>query len=59
MVTGRHFWFMGSKRARLLDRDTNLPFGVWTKVLPDPRLAKPVVDRVTYKAWRTDPTCPR
>jgi DNA replication protein DnaC len=29
---------------------TNLPFGEWTKVFPDPRLAKAVVDRVTHKA---------
>jgi DNA replication protein DnaC len=29
---------------------TNLPFGEWTKVFPDPRLAKAVVDRLTHKA---------
>jgi DNA replication protein DnaC len=29
---------------------TNLPFGEWTKVFADPRLAKAVVDRVTHKA---------
>jgi len=29
---------------------TNLPFGEWGKVFPDPRLAKAVVDRVTHKA---------
>jgi DNA replication protein DnaC len=29
---------------------TNLPFGEWTKVFPDPRLAKAVVDRITHKA---------
>jgi DNA replication protein DnaC len=29
---------------------TNLPFGEWTKVFPDPRLAKAVVDRVTHRA---------
>ena len=29
---------------------TNLPFGEWTKVFPDPRLAKAVVDRLTHRA---------
>jgi DNA replication protein DnaC len=29
---------------------TNLPFGEWTKVFPDARLAKAVVDRVTHRA---------
>jgi len=29
---------------------TNLPFGEWTKVFPDPRLANAVVDRITHKA---------
>jgi DNA replication protein DnaC len=29
---------------------TNLPFGDWTKVFPDARLAKAVVDRITHKA---------
>jgi DNA replication protein DnaC len=29
---------------------TSLPFGEWTKVFPDPRLAKAVVDRITHKA---------
>jgi DNA replication protein DnaC len=29
---------------------SNLPFGEWTKVFPDPRLAKAVVDRVTHRA---------
>jgi DNA replication protein DnaC len=29
---------------------TNLPFGEWTKVFPDPRLAKAVVDRITHRA---------
>lgn len=29
---------------------TNLPFGEWTKVFGDPRLAKAVVDRLTHKA---------
>ena len=29
---------------------TDLPFGEWTKVFPDPRLAKAVVDRLTHRA---------
>jgi DNA replication protein DnaC len=29
---------------------TNLPFGEWTKVLPDARLAKAVVGRLTHRA---------
>jgi DNA replication protein DnaC len=29
---------------------SNLPFGEWTKVFPDPRLAKAVVDRITHRA---------
>ena len=29
---------------------TNLPFGEWTKVFPDARLAKAVVDRITHRA---------
>jgi len=29
---------------------TNLPFGEWAKVFPDPRLAKAVVDRLTHRA---------
>ena len=29
---------------------TNLPFGEWSKVFPDPRLAKAVVDRLTHRA---------
>lgn len=29
---------------------TNLPFSEWTKVFPDPRLAKAVVDRLTHRA---------
>jgi DNA replication protein DnaC len=33
---------------------TNLPFGEWTKVFPDPRLATAVVDRVTHKAHIID-----
>ena len=49
---------------------TNLPFGEWTKVFPDARLAKAVVDRITHRAhiidtgnesWRFNPasTAPR
>jgi len=33
---------------------TNLPFGEWTKVFPDPRMAKAVVDRITHKAHIID-----
>lgn len=33
---------------------SNLPFGEWTKVFPDPRLAKAVVDRVTHRAHIID-----
>src|SRR6201988_609367 len=33
---------------------TNLPFGEWTKVFPDPRLAKGVVYRITHKAHIID-----
>jgi DNA replication protein DnaC len=33
---------------------TNLPFGEWTKVFPDPRLAKAIVDRLTHKAHIID-----
>ena len=29
---------------------TSLPFGEWTKVFSDPRLAKAVVDRLTHRA---------
>jgi DNA replication protein DnaC len=29
---------------------SNLPFGEWGKVFPDPRLAKAVVDRLTHRA---------
>ena len=33
---------------------TNLPFGEWTKVFPDPRLAKAVIDRLTHRAHIID-----
>jgi DNA replication protein DnaC len=33
---------------------TNLPFGEWTRVFADPRLAKAVVDRLTHKAHIID-----
>jgi DNA replication protein DnaC len=33
---------------------TNLPFGEWTKVFPDPPLAKAVVDRLTHRAHIID-----
>ncbi len=33
---------------------TNLPFGEWTKVFPDARLAKAVVHRLTHRAHIID-----
>lgn len=33
---------------------TNLPFGEWTRVFTDPRLAKAVVDRLTHRAHIID-----
>jgi len=33
---------------------TNLPFGEWSKVFPDPRLAKAAVDRITHRAHIID-----
>jgi DNA replication protein DnaC len=33
---------------------TNLPFGEWTRVFPDARLAKAVVDRLTHRAHLID-----
>ena len=40
--------------AGLANELTNLPFGEWTKVFPDPRLAKAVVDRLTHRAHIID-----
>jgi DNA replication protein DnaC len=42
-----------NERASLICT-TNLPFGEWTKVFPDPRLAKAVVDRITHRAHIID-----
>jgi len=42
-----------NERASLIVT-TNLSFGDWTKVFPDPRLAKAVVDRITHKAHIID-----
>ena len=38
-----------SERAALVT-NTNLPFGEWTKVFPEPRLCKAVIDRLTFRA---------
>jgi DNA replication protein DnaC len=38
-----------SERAALVT-NTNLPFGEWPKVFPEPRLCKAVIDRLTFKA---------
>jgi DNA replication protein DnaC len=38
-----------NERASLIVT-TNLPFGEWTKIFPDARLAKAVVDRITHRA---------
>ena len=43
----------GNERGSLMVT-TNLPFGDWTKVFADPRLAKAVVDRITHKAHIID-----
>ncbi len=42
-----------NERASLIVT-TNLPFGEWTKVFPDARLAKAVVDRLTHRAHIID-----
>jgi DNA replication protein DnaC len=42
-----------NERASLIVT-TNLPFGEWTKIFPDPRLAKAVVDRLTHRAHIID-----
>jgi DNA replication protein DnaC len=42
-----------NERASLI-ATTNLPFGEWTKVFPDARLAKAVVDRLTHRAHIID-----
>ena len=36
--------------SRSIVLTTNLPFGEWTKVFPEPRLCKAVVDRLTFNA---------
>jgi DNA replication protein DnaC len=42
-----------NERASLIVT-TNLPFGDWTRVFPDARLAKAVVDRLTHRAHIID-----
>jgi hypothetical protein len=42
-----------NERASLIVT-TNLPFGEWTKVFPDARVAKAVVDRITHRAHSID-----
>ena len=42
-----------NERASLICT-TNLPFGEWTKVFQDARLAKAVVDRITHRAHIID-----
>jgi len=42
-----------NERASLIVT-TNIPFGEWTKVFPDARLAKAVVDRITHRAHIID-----
>ena len=42
-----------NERASLICT-TNLAFGEWTKVFPDARLAKAVIDRITHKAHIID-----
>jgi DNA replication protein DnaC len=42
-----------NERASMIPT-TNLPFGEWTKVFPDARLAKAVVDRLTHRAHIID-----
>ena len=42
-----------NERASLIVT-TNLPFGEWTKVFTDARLAKAVVDRLTHRAHIID-----
>ena len=43
-------WAIARTAGLHLGTSTNLPFGEWTKVFPDPRLAKAVVDRLTHRA---------
>ena len=43
MLSERH-----EQRALVLT--TNLPFGEWTTVFPDPRLCRAVIDRLTHRA---------
>jgi len=45
------FQVMGQRQERLpIVLTTNLPFGEWTNVFPDPRLCRAIVDRLTHRA---------
>lgn len=38
----------GERKATIVS--TNLPFSEWTTIIPDPRLCRAFVERITYKA---------
>jgi DNA replication protein DnaC len=42
--------FSERHERRALVLTTNLPFGEWTAVFPDPRLCRAVIDRLTHRA---------
>jgi DNA replication protein DnaC len=50
-IEGPHLQVISERHERgSLIVTSNLPFGEWGKVFPDPRLAKAVVDRLTHRA---------